>query len=188
MSVGIIVGRFQVPSLHEGHRALIETVLANHKRTIVFLGIPRSLPHDRYPLSFDMRVHMFEEIYSGQNIEYYPLTDQKDDNYWSNILDQKIDDLVSNEEVILYGSRMSFIPHYHGKHKTIVLPEIYSNSGSDIRKAIKVEQSYLFRQGVIHHIMNRPVITSIVLSGFFIAIIGYGTFVFTYRYHGYPIA
>jgi magnesium-transporting ATPase (P-type) len=43
-------------------------------------------------------------------------------------------------------------------------------------------------RNINHHILNRPVMTSIVLSGFFMAIIGYGTFVFTYRYHGYPIA
>lgn len=155
-SIGIIVGRFQVPSLHDGHRALIETVLANHKRVIVFLGVSRSLPNDKYPLSFDMRVHMFEELYSNYNISYFPLQDQKSDFHWSEILDSKIKAAVPDENVVLYGSRMSFIPHYHGKHKTVQLAEVYSNSGSEIRESIKVEQSYLFRQGVIHHIMNRP--------------------------------
>lgn len=38
-----------------------------------------------------------------------------------------------------------------------------------------------------HHILNRSAMISIVVSGFVMAIIGYGTFVFTYRYHGYPI-
>lgn len=35
---GVIVGRFQVAELHEGHRALIEGVMGRHKKVIILLG------------------------------------------------------------------------------------------------------------------------------------------------------
>ena len=39
--IGVIVGRFQVHDLTEGHRDLIDTVANRHDKVIVFLGTPR---------------------------------------------------------------------------------------------------------------------------------------------------
>ena len=39
--VGVIVGRFQVHELHEGHRGLIDTVRDKHDKLIMFLLLAR---------------------------------------------------------------------------------------------------------------------------------------------------
>ena len=40
---GIIVGRFQVDDLHEGHKNFIDAVIKAHPRVIIFLGISAAL-------------------------------------------------------------------------------------------------------------------------------------------------
>ena len=38
-SVGVIVGRFQTPYLHEGHCKLIDTAMKNHYKVLIFIGV-----------------------------------------------------------------------------------------------------------------------------------------------------
>ena len=53
--VGVIVGRFQVHELHEGHRGLIDTVRDKHDKLIMFLGLARLRNTLRTPLDFRAR-------------------------------------------------------------------------------------------------------------------------------------
>ena len=41
--IGVVVGRFQVPYLHQGHLDLLETVQSRHKKVIIFLGMTSTL-------------------------------------------------------------------------------------------------------------------------------------------------
>ena len=38
-TVGVIVGRWQVPDLHAAHKELIQQVLDKHPRVIIFVGL-----------------------------------------------------------------------------------------------------------------------------------------------------
>ena len=40
-SIGVLVGRFQVHELHEAHHYVIDQVVENHKKVILFLGVPK---------------------------------------------------------------------------------------------------------------------------------------------------
>lgn len=44
--VGVVVGRFQVPDIHEGHHSLLEYVLSKHNKVCLVLGVAptRSTP------------------------------------------------------------------------------------------------------------------------------------------------
>lgn len=158
--VGVIVGRFQVPSLHSEHKKLFDRVISMNHKVIVFLGIPIFKTTDSNPLNFEMRRDMILEDYP--NITILGIQDvpggREEDIKWSRNLDNKIEEiLMPDQKVILYGGRDSFIKGYHGKFRTEILePERYV-SGSEIRQHVKnaVLSPLHFRAGVIWATQNQ---------------------------------
>lgn len=158
--VGVIVVRMQVPTLHTVHRGLIQKVCNNHKKVIIFLGVPIVEQTFRNPLDFASRKAMIQSEFPDVTI--LPVRDQRDNKVWSRTLDQKISEPFGNRKSLLYGSRDSFIPFYHGRHQTVEL--IGNNdeiSGTTIRDNVSKEiiNSPDFRKGVIYANYGRyPVI------------------------------
>ena len=153
---GIIVGRFQVPELHECHVELIETVRKNNAHTIIFLGVSPLLLSFNNPLEFQSRKQMILEKFPDVTVLY--IKDMKSDELWSERLDAQIREVVpENQTVTLYGSRDSFLPRYHGKFSTAELVSSKYLSGTDIRNSIKAKAlpSYDFRAGVIWASFNK---------------------------------
>jgi bifunctional NMN adenylyltransferase/nudix hydrolase len=155
--IGVTVGRFQVKELHEGHIGLLDTICANHKKVIVFLGIPAGDAGKKNPLDYNTREAMIKALYP--NVVCLPQKDNRSDEVWSDNLDHLIE-LTFGEDAILYGSRDSFLPYYHGKHKTIELtPKPFLN-GTEIRSKVanEVLPTADFRAGVIHaRYAQRPI-------------------------------
>ena len=50
--VGVIIARFQIPMLHEAHKELIDYVMDEHSRVIVFLGLSQARTTINNPLDF----------------------------------------------------------------------------------------------------------------------------------------
>jgi bifunctional NMN adenylyltransferase/nudix hydrolase len=152
----VIIGRFQVPNLHEAHKDLIDSVVKTHPKTILFLGLSPVLGTRNNPLDFEARKKMLQEAYPSLSILY--IKDTPSDEVWSKKLDEQIGDLVSpNQSVVLYGSRDSFIRHYSGKYKTLELESKVYVSGTEIRNSISksVKETPDFRSGVIWGAYNR---------------------------------
>lgn len=153
---GVIVGRFQTPYLHDGHRYVIDQVLEKHENLIICLGIQAGQPSDKNPLDFESRKIMILENYPLATI--LPLKDMKSDLLWSKQLDKLVGDVSNIHPVTLYGSRDSFIPFYNGKYETKELkdPEIIWSS-TIIREEVvqRARNSQDFRAGVIYGITNR---------------------------------
>ena len=61
--IGVIIGRFQIHELHEEHIKLIDHVLHNHNKVILFLGTTDAVGTRRNPLDFITRKLMIEEVY-----------------------------------------------------------------------------------------------------------------------------
>ena len=84
----------------------------------------------------------------------------RDDYKWSSSLDAQISLPFGELSAVIYGSRDSFIPHYHGKYKVIeVLPKTPVN-GTAERLAVSREviSSVDFRKGIIYQTFTqRPV-------------------------------
>lgn len=154
--VGVIVGRFQVPYLHEAHKDLIETVKKEHSKVIIFLGLSHTKVTQLNPLDFESRKQMLLDAYPDVTVLY--IKDVKSDQIWSSHLDSQIADMLTPaESVVLYGSRDSFISHYTGKYPTQELvPEIVV-SGTELRRLTskKVKCCPEFREGVIWAASNR---------------------------------
>lgn len=154
--VGVIVGRFQVPELHEAHKELISGVCSEHEKVIIFLGLSPVIGTRNNPLDFEARKQMILKEYPNVNVLY--IKDEPSDEVWSKKLDTQIGDLITpNQTVTLYGGRESFIDRYSGKFHTQELLQSRYVSGSEIRKSISkvVKSSSEFRAGVIWAAYNQ---------------------------------
>jgi bifunctional NMN adenylyltransferase/nudix hydrolase len=154
--VGAIVGRFQVHELHEAHRSLIDTVLAQHDRVIIFLGLSPLRNTINNPLDYNTRKRMIQETYP--DVEVYYIEDQHSDAVWSRNLDRELDKWCKpHQTVTLYGSRDSFIVHYTGKHLTVELESEIFISGTEIRRRIANSSTHTkdHRAGIIEASFNR---------------------------------
>lgn len=158
MSVGVVIGRFQVDSLHNGHRFLIDKAMSSHKAVLIFIGCsPRQGKSD--PMNFIVRERMIRAEYPSAWI--LPLKDAPTDEEWSGQIDTAIKDMfgATTKDVVLYGGRDSFVPHYKGIHKAIEIEsDISYMSGTTLRDDIGkvVRTSADFRAGIIYHSQNTP--------------------------------
>jgi len=155
-AVGVLVGRFQVHELHTAHYDLIKSVCNEHDKVIIFLGLSPLMVTRNNPLDFESRKQMILQEFPEVNVLY--IKDTKEDEPWSTKLDEQISDLVgSQQSVVLYGSRDSFISHYTGKYNTQELLQESFISGTEIRRSIsrKVKNTPEFRAGVIWGAYNQ---------------------------------
>jgi bifunctional NMN adenylyltransferase/nudix hydrolase len=139
--IGVIVGRFQVPKLTEGHIDLFNDVFERHEKVLVFLGTS-PIKASRYnPLPFKARKKMVTNAFKGvPGDPIMKILEIKDVNHhvlWSKTLDEKIRKAYPEGPVTLYGSRDGFIPYYKGVFPTVSLEARRVISGSDIRKMIE---------------------------------------------------
>lgn len=154
--VGVIVGRFQVDNLHEGHVDLITKIVNSHSKTIIFLGLSPIKCSRNNPLDFEARKQMILARFPDVIVLYIP--DTYSDIDWSNNLDTQIKHITGvNQTIALYGSRDSFIKYYSGKYHCIEIEQEIFVSGTDIRKQVSndVKASENFRKGVIWATMNQ---------------------------------
>jgi len=154
--VGVIVGRFQVNELHPGHLDLIKSVVAEHDRVLIFLGLSAARVTRTNPLDFEARKHLIQQSFPSVEIHY--IKDQPYDDIWSKDLDTMIHDMVGpGHTVTLYGGRDAFISHYKGDHPVQELVQDSFTSGTLERKKLsrKVKESPDFRAGVIWAAYNQ---------------------------------
>lgn len=140
--LAVIIGRFQVPKLHEGHLALFKE--AGEDRTIVVVCMGQANMSQRYPLPYLYIAGMM-------NKDTYLLYNSHDDKAWSIKLDEIIEKAKHDDECpTLIVGRDSFKNSYSGKYKIIEIKEIPNISGTLIRDAIKIEPSVDFANGIIY--------------------------------------
>lgn len=154
--VGVIIGRFQVSRLTDGHRDLINSVLARHPKVVIFLGSTPGLTGTRRdPLDFMSRMRMIHAEFS--NIMVLGIKDEPTNEGWSKTLDSRIKEHFEVESICLYGSRDSFAPAYSGQFPVISLQESRHVSGTAARAAVSnmVLDDPGFRDGVIYSSFSR---------------------------------
>jgi bifunctional NMN adenylyltransferase/nudix hydrolase len=154
--VGVVIGRFQVPELHDAHIDLVQSVVDRHPKVIIFLGLSPCKTTYNNPLDFESRKQMILQKFPDVNVLY--IKDECSDEVWSRKLDSQVEDLLgANQKAVLYGSRDSFIPHYKGHLPVIELEPNRIISGTELRKEAsnKVKSSPDFRHGVIWGVNNQ---------------------------------
>jgi bifunctional NMN adenylyltransferase/nudix hydrolase len=155
LRVGVIVGRFQVPELHAGHRQLLRAAAATSDRVVVLLGVS---PLDGYvcenPLTYTQRTSLFKGF---PDIILLPLMNQISDKDWSLSLDNLILGVAPLANVTLYGGRDSFASSYCGTFKveTLSFADSIDIQGTQSRIAIKESQDPIFFQGQIYSLLHQ---------------------------------
>lgn len=154
--VGVIVGRFQIHDLHDGHRDLIQHVVDNHANVIVLLGLSPLPNTTRNPLDFHARKNMILRDFPDVTVLY--VKDCPSDIVWSQKVDEVIGDATAtNQSVRLYGGRDSFVSYYTGRYDTEVLESDLYLSATEARRRLRVsvDPNSDFRAGMVYAAMNR---------------------------------
>lgn len=161
--VGVLIGRFQLPTLHEGHVALINHVLWNNDEACVLVGITPK-PDLKNLLPYAAVEQMIRSRYqcefSARNLHIHPLQDiPGEDLQWSLSIDRLLDALFPGYEIKLWSGRDSFKPYYHGKFRPV--QDWYGFNGeingtTERNKIIDAAPNnhQLFRAGIIYGLGN----------------------------------
>lgn len=154
MQVGFVVGRFQVPELHAGHKSLLDGAVEECDSVVVVLGTSPVRSEDS-PLDFLTRGYMFPGF---ESIDVVPLADCSDDRVWSENLDKLIASILGpRDHAVLYAGRDSFMDVYSGVHSVTQVEEHSGCSGTDDRLAAanRPLDCSKFRAGVIYSQLNQ---------------------------------
>jgi len=160
--VGVIVGRFQIDKLHEGHIGLFEKAYEESKRFIVFIGIdPHKKDPIRNPLGYEAVKNTVRRALFKMTINstILPILDcHNDDESWSENLDLQIKAITNdNETVSLYGGRDSFINSYSGIYNKRLYTKEHGVSATNRRNDIAKSSLWSnadFIRGVIWGTLN----------------------------------
>lgn len=148
--IGVVVGRFQVAALTEGHKSLLNSVKERHEKLIIVVGLAPFKATKNNPLDYETRRRMLATEYPDATILY--IEDNPDDGVWSKNLTRNIENATPpGANVVLYGSRDSFQTHYNGKFPTKELLQESFTSGTKERERLSyvTQDNEAFRQGVI---------------------------------------
>lgn len=160
--VGVIIGRFQTPDLHAGHRHLFEEVCKQSDILVVLLGSSAAINTIEDPMPYGVRNQMVSQYLAfGCDIPWTvrEIPNHPDNSVWSKNVDAMLTSQKSNAlwltdmndaEITLYGGRDSFIKVYDGVFTTVEVPEAIIISATEERKAVRPICSSQFRQGMVH--------------------------------------
>jgi bifunctional NMN adenylyltransferase/nudix hydrolase len=154
--VGVVIGRFQAPTLTEGHNNIIDHANNLHEKLIIVVGLSAINGTKRNPLNYTARRQMIQNEYPNASIVY--IKDCPSNKTWSKNLDNVVsDELPPEAKVTLYGSRDSFVKAYSGRYPTAEFEQKVFTSATKIRESVsyKVPNDYGFRCGAIHQAMNQ---------------------------------
>lgn len=131
----IVVGRFQVPRLTDGHQFILRCA-EKQGHLVVFLRCGSKVDN-KNPLTYEMRQSVVRQAFSFAEI--HPLYDQGTDVEWAETLDDYVDSRY-REPTFYCGPSSEFHKDYQnggGKHPVVSFKtEVCKWSGSVVREAV----------------------------------------------------
>lgn len=155
MSLGVVIGRFQVPKLHAGHIALMNKALLSHDHALILIGVPSFTGTKKNPLDFPTVRAMVDNAISSSyksKTTILPIFDVRSDEEWSKSVDHLIHTLYPFDKVTLYHGRDSFKEYYSGKHVCEAVDVPNTKSGTEMRDSAGLSHVHSedFRRGMIY--------------------------------------
>jgi bifunctional NMN adenylyltransferase/nudix hydrolase len=151
-TLGVVVGRFQLPVPHAGQQYLINHALARHERTLVLCGHNERWPQVpdllREPFPIEIQKQIVSSVFGDVLVEGIP-DSPISTAHWSTVLDETVARFAAGGSAVLYGSRDSFITKYHGCFETCEVPPLGDLSATAIRNELssQVPDDPMFRLG-----------------------------------------
>lgn len=147
-TVGVVIGRFQLANLHEGHKYLIDIAKKESDELCILLGSNGGAHTKRNPISFLHRKDMILEHYPDAKV--FEIFDSPSSGQWSKNVDSLLEENFKNKTISLYGSRDSFAKDYFGNFNVINIEPIHNISGTELRNKISdPKDKESFRLGII---------------------------------------
>lgn len=174
--VTVVVGRFQAQYLHVGHQALLAEALSrSSKGVLIIVGSTGMNPTERDPLSYGERAEMIRQYLLPRahldDQKLCAIAELKDEAFsdkgWCSSLDKTINEYLEvwfdgakTDEVLLMGSRDSFLSCYTGKFETREINAIGDYSATEVRNAVRPpvdrNDATWFRAGIIYAHKSKP--------------------------------
>jgi len=167
--LGVIIGRFQTPYLHAGHRDLIKTVCEQHTRVLILVGVTPSTGTKRNPLEYSLRERMLMDhliaLKTQASIIILPLMDHPSDEEWVKQVDRLISTVNLNGGGTIYTDPLGCGEIYQkngGKNPVEFVNTTTNVRSTKLREKIIPWDGEAFRSGVIYATQRRfvnPLIT-----------------------------
>jgi cytidyltransferase-like protein len=148
MKLGVIVGRFQIDELHEGHQRLIRRAYEECDKVLVLIGttVVRT-PKD--PLPYHLVAASVKSLRNAM-VDVDEIKDHPNDDVWKDNLVRKVITYSEGyDEVVYYGGRDSFLEHLPEECTKIEIDSIESLSSTNRRNSLGYRNELLFRMGYI---------------------------------------
>ena len=118
--LSVVIGRFQIDSLHQGQLELLHKARNNGEGLLILVGVSDATGTDKNPLSFEARKGLFNSNDLVLPLKDFPLSDKD----WSDEIDRIISELGFSEATIFGGRDNSIEGYYSGKHPVKIIDEI----------------------------------------------------------------
>lgn len=154
--VGVVIGRFQIDELHEGHLALLNFVQDRYRNFLVLLGVRHSVQTAKNPLDYRVREQMIRQLYP--NAVVLPVVDQSTNESWSRHVDQQIKTAFPGRSAILFGGPDNSLDAYSGKFTTQTVDVAVSTQHATARREAIANaplSSSDFRAGIIYALQTQ---------------------------------
>ena len=160
--VGVIIGRFQTPNLHQGHHNLIHYVKEHCDNVLVLIGVSPTAGTKKNPLDYPTRRTMFLEQ-ENSNFIVAPLLDMSNDIAWTINVDSIIRTIFPFQSVSLFGGRDSCLSIYKDSGGTFTTNHFSASykehqlcNATEMRTSVAKQfiNSVDFRKGVIYSVYN----------------------------------
>lgn len=155
-TLGVMIGRYQIDDLHDGHIACIDEVSRRHRRVLILIGERDTPATDVLPLPAFIRQQMLMEKFPGVTV--IPIMDHDSDEVWSQNVDKIVKLIAGPSGAILYSGRKGFIPHYSGRYPTVELEMNIDHISATERRAQIAQNPYAnsseFRAGMIYQMQH----------------------------------
>ena len=150
MKIGVIIARFQTPSLQKGQISLIEQIASRHKQQILILGVSPLNGSRENPYDYPTRKQMIKSRFP--DVKVLSHRDHPSDAAWSEQLDQILINTFPSDDFALYGSEDRFVPHYSGAFESIGLKAHHSLHSGEIKDTHDQQavESEAFRTGMLY--------------------------------------